>query len=195
MSQSVSDGACSECPICLEEIGETNKITTKCGHIFHASCIIQNLHVSQMCPLCREVIDDQPRYDRQNTLDSIDDDDVESFVDTLTNDTGNNRRVASDIVDLLQSPRNINDLIDEVTRLVANSAEEFAFDFTYLLRDFVEGEQEDRENSNRNTIQNNIQYINEQIPTIRTNEYPVNNIFNTNNLGLTLNEVENLLQE
>ena len=189
MSHSVSDRPCNECPVCLEEIGETNKITTECGHTFHASCIIQNLHVSQLCPLCREVIDERPRRDRQSTLDSINDDDVESFVDTLTNHTGNNRRVASSIVDLLQSPRNTGDLIDEVTRLVANSAEEFAFDFTYMLRDFVEGEQEERENTNRNTIQNNIQYINEQIPNIRTNEYPVNN------LGLTLSEVENLLQE
>ena len=58
-----------------------------------------------------------------------------------------------------------------------------------MLRDFVEGEQEERENTNRNTIQNNIQYINEQIPNIRTNVYPVNN------LGLRLSEVENLLQE
>lgn len=49
------------CPICLEKIGKNNVITTVCGHTFHASCIIQNLHVSKTCPLCRHIIDPSPK--------------------------------------------------------------------------------------------------------------------------------------
>ena len=48
------------CPICLEELNESSKITTvKCGHIFHSSCIHKWLHLKKKntnCPSCGEII-------------------------------------------------------------------------------------------------------------------------------------------
>jgi hypothetical protein len=46
-----SDG---QCPICMEEILNVDKVITKCGHVFCASCLFQNLGTSTVCPLCRE---------------------------------------------------------------------------------------------------------------------------------------------
>ena len=54
----------NKCAICLEEIGEINKLVTSCGHTFHFSCISTNMlkgSSSQTlnCPLCRELIVDK----------------------------------------------------------------------------------------------------------------------------------------
>jgi hypothetical protein len=74
-----------ECPICMDEIGgEKNKITTECGHCFHANCLMKNVaHNGFGCPYCRtamaEVIADD---------DDIDDDD-EYEEDYLVEGEGN----------------------------------------------------------------------------------------------------------
>ena len=45
----------SECPICMENIGEDEDILiTKCMHKFHASCIFRNIKTNgYKCPNCR----------------------------------------------------------------------------------------------------------------------------------------------
>ena len=50
-----SDG---QCPICMEEILDVDKVVTKCGHVFCASCLFQNLPSSTACPMCRETLAD-----------------------------------------------------------------------------------------------------------------------------------------
>ncbi len=50
-----SDGTC---PICMDEILEVDKVVTKCGHVFCASCLFQNLGSSTVCPMCRESLAD-----------------------------------------------------------------------------------------------------------------------------------------
>lgn len=48
-----------ECPICMELIEENcDKTVTKCGHIFHSSCIFQNMaaHNGFGCPYCRTTL-------------------------------------------------------------------------------------------------------------------------------------------
>jgi hypothetical protein len=50
-----SDG---NCPICMEEVLEVDKVVTKCGHVFCASCLFQNLPSSAACPMCRETLAD-----------------------------------------------------------------------------------------------------------------------------------------
>jgi len=43
-----------ECPICYDVIGDTNNITTECGHKFHASCLMTNVSCNGFnCPCCR----------------------------------------------------------------------------------------------------------------------------------------------
>ena len=44
-----------ECSICLQEFNN-NFIIFECNHKFHASCILDNIHSIQTCPLCREII-------------------------------------------------------------------------------------------------------------------------------------------
>ena len=44
------------CPICFDELTETNHIVGLCGHQFHASCLIKNLESSQACPCCRQKV-------------------------------------------------------------------------------------------------------------------------------------------
>lgn len=39
------------CRICYDDI--KNKSSTKCGHVFCWSCIIQTLEMSNECPVCR----------------------------------------------------------------------------------------------------------------------------------------------
>lgn len=47
-----------QCPICMEEILNVDKVITKCGHVFCGSCLFQNLGTSTVCPMCRENLAD-----------------------------------------------------------------------------------------------------------------------------------------
>ena len=57
-----------ECPICMDEIsGEKNKITTECGHCFHASCLMKNVsHNGFGCPYCRTAMAEVPADDNSD---------------------------------------------------------------------------------------------------------------------------------
>jgi hypothetical protein len=45
-----------ECCICMEALGEKNKVVTSCGHQFHFGCLIQDTIRSNKCPMCRAII-------------------------------------------------------------------------------------------------------------------------------------------
>jgi len=50
------------CAICLDALTSTcapqkNIATTECGHTFCLSCLLKNLHTSNLCPLCRAPIE------------------------------------------------------------------------------------------------------------------------------------------
>ena len=52
------------CAVCLENINvgsngapQKNIATTECGHTFCLSCLLTNLHTSNLCPLCRTPIE------------------------------------------------------------------------------------------------------------------------------------------
>jgi len=42
-----------ECAICYDEIKMINMTVTRCGHVFHASCVFESLEHRIDCPLCR----------------------------------------------------------------------------------------------------------------------------------------------
>jgi hypothetical protein len=65
----------TECCICMDDIiGNTNKTTTECGHIFHCSCLMKNTtHNGYGCPYCRtvmaeEVIDEDSEEDYEDEM-------------------------------------------------------------------------------------------------------------------------------
>jgi hypothetical protein len=62
----------TECAICLSNLTHTDFTSTKCGHWFHSSCILQNMVQRVDCPLCRFKLAELP-YDSDS-----DDEDVES---------------------------------------------------------------------------------------------------------------------
>ena len=45
------------CPICHNDIQDTNKVVTECNHVFHFTCIYKNFKTNfnsgEQCPLCR----------------------------------------------------------------------------------------------------------------------------------------------
>ena len=50
-----------ECAICMELIKDKDRTILKCGHEFHASCMIENVVSSNnTCPLCREEVGKKP---------------------------------------------------------------------------------------------------------------------------------------
>lgn len=59
-----------ECSICLKPIFDTDRFTTKCGHIFHGSCILNwckirsESGISEQCPLCRGALKKTPNYSK-----------------------------------------------------------------------------------------------------------------------------------
>lgn len=44
------------CPICMEDFKKTDIITTRCGHMFHGSCLFKHLNKQDNCPCCRGVL-------------------------------------------------------------------------------------------------------------------------------------------
>ena len=45
-----------KCSICLDELGETNKSVTPCGHHFCFTCLYQAMEKQNNCPLCRSIL-------------------------------------------------------------------------------------------------------------------------------------------
>jgi hypothetical protein len=46
----------TDCNICLEELKETNKFITRCGHQFCGCCMITHMRRNDFCPTCRGVL-------------------------------------------------------------------------------------------------------------------------------------------
>ena len=56
------DDTTNTCAICLECFDsecarQKNVATTECGHTFCLSCLLKNLHTSNLCPLCRAPVE------------------------------------------------------------------------------------------------------------------------------------------
>lgn len=144
-----------ECPICLEPIGDKNVMTTDCGHTFHASCMIKNLRVSGNCPMCRNVLDDEPRpvgrdhaQGEEGLWMNFTDDDVDELVDLLTERNGRNLTAAEESVnDILNvvSEESRGVRIDRVHTRIRDYVNEIMYDFTHILREWA-AENENRDN-------------------------------------------------
>lgn len=56
------------CSICLNTIENKNNAVTKCKHSFCKQCILNSLHYSTSCPICREVISIEDVYVKSKKL-------------------------------------------------------------------------------------------------------------------------------
>ena len=66
----------SECPICMDTIGVVNCMTTECGHIFHANCLMKNIDRNGFtCPCCRSQMVEE--HDQLDVIDEYQDEQEE----------------------------------------------------------------------------------------------------------------------
>ena len=74
-----------ECCICMDDIMSTNCITTPCGHIFHANCLMKHTYMnSYTCPCCRaELVEKSRNHDSDDDSDDSDDDSLDSEDETV----------------------------------------------------------------------------------------------------------------
>lgn len=97
-STSTTDILCkiaeSECSICLSNLTHTDFTSTKCGHWFHSSCLLQNMVQRVDCPLCRfplaeipEDSDSDEDDDDEEDEDEEDSDDDASEINPYEDDT------------------------------------------------------------------------------------------------------------
>ena len=65
-----------ECPICMDPIeGNKNCVTTECGHIFHAKCLMTSVaHNGFGCPYCRTAMAEVPEDEDEDYEDDEDED-------------------------------------------------------------------------------------------------------------------------
>jgi hypothetical protein len=75
----------TECAICLSNLTHTDFTSTKCGHWFHSSCILQNMVQRVDCPLCRFKLAELP-YDSDDDEDISDGEDTSDEEDEDTSD-------------------------------------------------------------------------------------------------------------
>ena len=122
-----------QCAVCLGELGEKNRFTTQCGHTFCGTCIIENLHHSAKCPMCRGILDKNASRLRGGEANSVmTDDEAEQTASVLVSAMNSPNHLAKKIFDALPTsdwetlPPNIQTAIKEV---IHNDLIQFAMDF------------------------------------------------------------------
>ena len=45
-----------DCPICMEDLKQTDLLVTRCGHQFHGTCMLRHMKTHDNCPMCRGVL-------------------------------------------------------------------------------------------------------------------------------------------
>ena len=45
-----------ECPICMDPLKQTDVFTTRCGHMYHGTCMIRHIKNNDSCPMCRGLL-------------------------------------------------------------------------------------------------------------------------------------------
>lgn len=49
----ITDQTFGDCPVCYNLLEMRNLTITRCGHVFHASCLFDSLKRKNKCPMCR----------------------------------------------------------------------------------------------------------------------------------------------
>ena len=75
MFEKINSKTSCECPICYEQLGETNVCITKCGHKFCIGCLFKHSERSNDCPMCREqIVDNFENRNNRSRSSSFNDD-------------------------------------------------------------------------------------------------------------------------
>jgi len=75
---------CKECPICMDDIMDTNSVVTECGHCFHTSCLMKNVaHNGFGCPYCRSVLAEVPEDEDEDEDEEEEEEEEEEDEDEL----------------------------------------------------------------------------------------------------------------
>jgi hypothetical protein len=71
-----------DCPICMDTIVSfTNRVTTECGHCFHASCLMTSVaHNGFGCPYCRTVMAETPADEEEDEWEDEEENEEEEYV-------------------------------------------------------------------------------------------------------------------
>lgn len=71
-----------DCPICMDTIVSlTNRVTTECGHCFHASCLMTSVaHNGFGCPYCRTVMAETPADEDEDEWEEEEENEEEEYV-------------------------------------------------------------------------------------------------------------------
>ena len=63
----------NECPICYEEMDESNSIITNCNHKYHKDCLNVWAKKHNSCPICRKKLIDSYIIDEGTFLQQLED--------------------------------------------------------------------------------------------------------------------------
>jgi hypothetical protein len=123
------------CAICFEPFHQgctiqKNVATTECGHTFCLSCLLKNLHISNVCPLCRAPIE----KDEKQKMKSLS---YSEGIGLLDHEL-NGLRILEEVEQFVQNAveissqpntngQNVQDVIDSVMNMVTN----FGFNLLY----------------------------------------------------------------
>ena len=105
-----------DCPICMDCIeGNTNKVTTECGHCFHTNCLMTSVaHNGFGCPYCRTVMAEEPEDSDDESASEISfEDSINSSMHGLTEDEYNNYLTLTSIRRLFREEGDEEDEEDE----------------------------------------------------------------------------------
>jgi hypothetical protein len=123
------------CAVCLDVVTLTQKniATTECGHTFCLSCLLKNLHTSNLCPLCRAPIEN----DIKKVFKPLSYSDGIQLLNHELNglDIYNNvEHFVQNVLEISNQPntdgQNVQDVIDGVVNMVTNFGFNLLFDAT-----------------------------------------------------------------
>ena len=142
------DHGATICAICLEDINvggsksaQRNVANTECGHTFCLSCLLTNLHTSNLCPICRAPIEKNVK----RVLNPL------SYSDGigLLNHELNGLRIMEDVEQFVQNAmeissqpntngQNVEDVVGDIMTMVTN----FGFNLLYDAALYTNGGEE-----------------------------------------------------
>jgi hypothetical protein len=135
------------CAICLDTLsyGNTNMTTTGCGHVFHLTCLLKSLCQKNLCPMCRNPLEDvRTKQQPSNILTPV------SAEQIITEEISYfpNAAHAQSIVSSRHPKRCLKELLRVFGFTLLRSVAEYVHDENMPVGWYDDGESEDSDESN-----------------------------------------------